>query len=86
MFVYLGGDVVVDAREVVAILDVRRLQRTAGARELLTRATDGAAPREGHRAVVVTTRGMHAVPATPSTVARRVAKAGRPAPAKTAEC
>jgi hypothetical protein len=84
--VYLGGDVVVDAREVVAILEVRGLQRTAGARELLGRAAGTGAPGESHRAVVVTTRGLHAVPVTASTVARRVARVSRTAPSKTAEC
>jgi hypothetical protein len=77
VFVHLGGEIVVDSREVVAILDARRMRRTAEARRLLARAVRGL-PREAEaRSVVVTTRGIHPIPVAAATVARRVA-----APAK----
>jgi hypothetical protein len=74
VFVYVGGDNVVDAREVVAILDVRRLQRAPDARALWTRASDGRdrAEIESARALIVTVRGTILVSITPATVARRV--------------
>ncbi|MDR7418447.1 MAG: hypothetical protein QN178_06020 [Armatimonadota bacterium] len=76
MFVHVGGEVVVDAREVVAILDARRLQRTAEARALLARALLARAAQSGReppRAIVVTTRGVHATAMGVATVARRIA-------------
>lgn len=74
MYVHLGGETVVDAREVVVILDTRTM-RTAEARAVLARAR---VPRgtPAPRAVVVTTRGVYPAPATAATVARRVADAG----------
>jgi hypothetical protein len=83
MYVHLGGDIVVDAREVVVILDARRM-RTAEARAVLARARArrrGAAPR----AVVVTTRGVYPAPVSAATVARRVARLGKTAKTETAE-
>jgi regulator of extracellular matrix RemA (YlzA/DUF370 family) len=76
VFVHVGGEVVVDAREVVAILDARRLQRTVEARALLARATAARAGQEP-RAIVVTTRGLHATAMGPATVARRIVALGR---------
>jgi hypothetical protein len=75
----------VDAREVVAILDIRRLQRTPEARALLARASQTTPQHDGPRTVVVTTRGLHAVPASTATVARRIKKVSRPARDETAE-
>ncbi len=74
MFVYLGGETVVDAREVVVILDARRLQRAADARALLARAgTELSGEDRGTaRALVVTTRGLMLTSVTPVTVARRI--------------
>jgi hypothetical protein len=72
MFVHLGGDVIVDAREVVAILDARRLQRTAEARALLERAVAARPAGVISRAIVVTTRGVQPAPVTAATVARRI--------------
>ena len=74
MFVYVGGDNVVDAREVVAILDVRQLRRAPDARAFWTRASDGrdSAEIESARALIVTLRGTILVSITPATVARRV--------------
>lgn len=83
MYVHLGGETVVDAREVVVILDVRRM-RPAEARAFLAGARvrhRGTTPR----AVVVTTRGIYPAPVTAATVARRVARAGKPPNTKTAE-
>jgi hypothetical protein len=74
MYVHLGGDAVVDVREVVAILDARRV-RTAEARALLARAgIRSRGPRP--RAIVVTPRGVYPTPVTAATVARRIARAG----------
>ena len=74
MFVDLGGEKVVYAREVVAILDARRLGRAADARALLARASTGLSGKESEavRTVVVTTRGLIVTPSTPATVAKRV--------------
>lgn len=83
MYVHLGGETVVDTREVVVILDVRRM-RTTEARAFLARARvghQGTAPR----AVVVTTRGVYPAPVTAATVARRVARVGKTPNTKTAE-
>ena len=76
MFVHLGGDSVVDIREVVAILDARRLQR-ADARALLARAAQASGDPQNlkaARAIVVTTRGLFATPISPAAVARRIAR------------
>ncbi|MBI3998202.1 MAG: DUF370 domain-containing protein [Armatimonadetes bacterium] len=80
MFVHVGGDVVVDVREVVAILDVRQLDRAPDARALLKRVAERLEdPAEMHaaRAIVVTTRGLVATPTAPATVARRMAHPGK---------
>jgi regulator of extracellular matrix RemA (YlzA/DUF370 family) len=72
--VYVGGDNVVDAREIVAILDARRLRRAPDGRALWARAAGEAHDDEGAsgRTVIVTTRGAILAPITPATVARRV--------------
>lgn len=80
MFVHLGREVIADAREIVAILDGRRLSRTADARALLARAgrAAGGAPC---RAVVVTTRGVLGASVSATTAARRIGRltaGGRP--------
>ena len=74
MFVYVGGDKVVDAREVVAILDARRLLRAPDARALWVRAVAGRTEAEAAsaRALIVTVEGAVLVPITPATVARRI--------------
>ena len=77
MFVHLGGDVVVDAREVVAVLDARHLQRTAEARALLAKATGGSTEHDPPRAIVVTVRGVPAAPVTAATVVRRIENLGK---------
>jgi hypothetical protein len=77
VFVHLGGDVVVDAREVVAVLDARHLQRTAEARALLAKAVGGNADHDPPRAIVVTVRSVHAAPVTAATVARRIENLGK---------
>lgn len=79
MFVYLGGEKVVYIREVVAILDARRLGRAATARALLARASAGLSGRESAavRTIVVTTRGLIVTPSTPATVARRIRRASK---------
>jgi len=76
MFVHVGGDHVVDAREVIAILDARHLQRAPDARALWTRAAEGREATEvaSARALIVTVHGVALVPITPATVARRVLK------------
>jgi hypothetical protein len=73
VFVHLGRDVVADAREVIAILDGRRLSRTADARALLARAVR-AAGGTPCRAVVVTTRGVIGASVSAATAARRIAR------------
>ncbi|MDR7544899.1 MAG: hypothetical protein QN120_11695 [Armatimonadota bacterium] len=71
MLVHLGREVIADAREVVAILDGRRLSRTADARALLARVgcAAGEAPPP---AVVVTTRGVLGASVSVATAARRI--------------
>lgn len=72
MLVHLGGDVVVEAREVIAILDARRLRRASGS------ADRGRGPAwESARSLVVTTSGIHPAPITPVAAARRIGQAAR---------
>ncbi len=89
MFVHLGGDTVVDVRQVVAILDARRLQRTPGADLLLEQARGGrardAAAWAGARAIVVTTAGIYPAVIAPATVAKRIHLLGRFSFKETAE-
>jgi len=90
LFVYLGGDTVVDVREVVAVLDARGLQRSSMGRSLLTRAAAAGRLAEPEllpsaRAIVVTTARLHPTPATPSTVAGRIGILTRTRRRKTAE-
>lgn len=86
MFVHLGGNTVVDARDVVAILDARRLHRVPDARALIDRAarrSGDAAAWVSARTVVVTTTGAYPAPISPATVARRIAQlANLPRPPK----
>ncbi len=89
-FVHLGGETVVDAREVVAILDARTQRKSSVGRALLAKAAATgrlADPRglPGARAIVVTTRRLYPTPATPSTVAARVGQAGANRRTKTPE-
>ncbi len=72
MFVHLGGEVVVDVRNVVAILDARCLQRTPEARELLDRVARDHLQGQAPRAIVVTTTGLYPAPVSAATVARRI--------------
>lgn len=76
MFVYVGGDTVIDAREVVAILDARHLQRAPDARALWARAARGRSDADvaSARTLIVTVRGLTLAPITPLTVARRVGR------------
>jgi len=74
MLVHLGDEVVVDVRQVVAILDARRLQRTAEARNLLDRAVRKRSGELVARAVIVTTRGVFSASISPETVAKRIGK------------
>jgi len=85
MLVHLGGEVVVDAREVVAILDARCLR---GTRELLRPKVRGRRARSrshpvgldadqgwgSARSLVVTTNGLHPAPISPVAAARRIAR------------
>lgn len=74
MLVYLGDDLVVDAREVVAILDLRR-QVTAETRD----GRRGSVARRGApgvaRTQVVTTRGTYQTVVSPTTAVRRLVRA-----------
>lgn len=77
LFVHLGGETVVDVREVVAILDARGLQRSSEGRGLLARAVaagrladPGLLPSA--RAIVVTSALLYPTPAAPATVAGRI--------------
>lgn len=71
---HLGGDVVVDGRQVVAVLDARRLARTPDGSALLERAVRGRAGPLRPRAVVVTVGGLLPVPIAAATAARRLAE------------
>jgi hypothetical protein len=87
VFVYVGNDRVIDARDVVAILDARRLQRAPDARALWLRAAEGCDDAEAGaaRALIVTRHGVLLVPITPATVARRVLERTRGRDASRAE-
>ncbi len=73
VLVHLGGDVVVDAREVVAILDLARLGAAPDGKALIARAVGGAEAKAHGRTLIVTTRGLHLSSLAAETVARRVA-------------
>lgn len=73
VLVHLGGDVVVDAREVVAILDLARLDAAPDGRALITRAAASAEARAQARTLIVTTQGLHLSSLAAETVAKRVA-------------
>lgn len=90
LFVHLGGDTVVDVREVVAILDARGLQRSSGGRNLLARAAASGRLAEPEllpsaRAIVVTAALLIPTSAAPSTVAGRIGKLSKVRRRKTAE-
>ena len=89
MFVHLGGDTVIDVRQVVAILDARRLQRTPDAQMFFERTRPGQpgtpAGRGEARAIVVTTRGVFLARISPETVAKRIRDLGRFSLRETAE-
>lgn len=72
---HLGGELVVDSREVVAVLDARRLGRTPDGSALLRQAVGTRSDAFSPRAVVVTAKGLLPVPITAAAVARRIAKA-----------
>jgi hypothetical protein len=84
MYVHLGGELVVDVRELVAIIDTRRLARTAAAQGLLAAARAGKSGPPP-RAVIVTTRGVYASPITPATIAARIRVLGTVGTAGTAK-
>jgi hypothetical protein len=71
VLVYLGGDLVVDVREVVAVLDLRR-RASSGARG--GGRWDG--EQEPARTQVVTTRGTYLTPLSPVAAARRLERGG----------
>ena len=90
LFVHLGGETVVDVREVVAILDARGQKKSSVGRALLAKAS--AAGRladpgglRGARAIVVTTGRLYPTHATPSTVAARIGQARSVGQRKTPE-
>lgn len=90
LFVYLGGDTVVDVREVVAILDARGLRRSSAGRSLLTRAAAAGRLAEpgllpSARAIVVTASRLIPTQTAPSTVADRIGSLVRIRRRKTAE-
>jgi hypothetical protein len=76
VLVHLGGDVVVDARDVVAILEVARLASAPDGRALVARASVAGETTASARTLVVTTRGLHLSPLAAETVARRVGQLG----------
>lgn len=84
MFVYLGEEVVVDVRQLVAILDVRRLRRDAASARVAERAVRGHPGEPVPRAVIVTTRGVFPVAIGPEAVAKRIQKMARSRLRKTA--
>ncbi|MDI6771156.1 MAG: DUF370 domain-containing protein [bacterium] len=90
LFVYLGGDTVVDLREVVAILDARGLRRSSEGRNLLARAAAAGRLVEpgllpSARAIVVTAARLYPTPVAPATVAGRIGKMAGSRRRKTAQ-
>lgn len=81
MLVHLGADVVIDAREVVAILELSRLESAPDGRALVARAAASPEARALARTLIVTARGLHLTPLAAETVARRVQRPGRKAKA-----
>lgn len=75
MFLHLGGDVVIRACHVIAVLDARGARRAflqpllerAAAQGRLVDLAGGAA-----RSVLVTDRGVYVLPSTPAIVQRRL--------------
>ncbi len=72
MLVHLGGDVVVDAGEVIAILDARRMRRAPGGSSWTDQGGDPA--WESARSLLVTTRGIRAAPISPIAAAKRISQ------------
>jgi hypothetical protein len=76
-YVYLGGDLVVAAQDIVALLDVRLLQASDVNREFMDRAAAdrrlrGGPPDAGSKALVVTHDGVFASALSIGTLARRM--------------
>jgi hypothetical protein len=84
MFVHLGGDAVVDVREVVAVLTVGHMTKTGLARELVDRTRASHPDVTSPRALVVSTRGVLLSSVAVETVARRIRAMSRPGRAKMA--
>jgi uncharacterized protein DUF370 len=85
MFVHLGGDAVVDVREVVAVLDVQRVSKSELVQELIDRAAKTRPGVTNPRAVVVATKGTFLSTISVATIAkriRRMSKSGRERMAK----
>ncbi len=79
MYAYLGGDLVVRADEVVAVLDIRAVRASALNQRLLDRlssAPAGASLAAPCRAVVVTRTGVLPCPLSVETVWRRLGEVG----------
>lgn len=72
MLVHLGGEVVVDAGEVIAILDARRLRRHPAGSLLAAQGRDPA--WESARSLLVTTRGIRVAPISPIAAAKRISQ------------
>lgn len=77
MFVHLGGDTVVAAKDVVAILDARLLEQSAVNRELVERAVKTGrlhGPEAGPecKALVVAVDGVYTSGISAPTLARRM--------------
>jgi hypothetical protein len=82
MYVHIGDEVVVPARELVAILDARLLQGSEANQAFFAREASAGRIRGHHwggaRSVVLTTRGVYPSPISPRTLARRVLAASGP--------
>jgi hypothetical protein len=84
VFVHLGGDAVVDVREVVAVLTVGHMTKTGLARELVDRARTSHPEVTRPRALVVSTKGVLLSSVAVETVVKRIRAMSRPGRVKMA--
>jgi hypothetical protein len=84
VFVHLGGEVVVDVRDVVAVIDVRRPPKGELARDLLDRARAMRPDVDDARAIVITTKGIFLSTISSDTLANRVRRMLRSGRSRTA--
>jgi regulator of extracellular matrix RemA (YlzA/DUF370 family) len=84
VFVHLGGDAVVDVRDVVAILNIQRVAKSESLRDLIERAQKTRPDMTKQRTLVVCTRSIFLSAISPETVASRFRRMASPGPERMA--